>query len=380
MREDLLDWIALTLTAGVGPVIGRKLLDRFGFPGAALRASREQLAGFGLREETFDDLASGAPYAEAERQLAALEKSGGVALVFHDEEYPSLLRETHDAPLTLYGLGDVQAALARPCVAVVGARQCSTYGRNAAMRLAHDLATHGVTVVSGLARGIDAAAHEAAVEARGMTIAVMGTGLDDVYPKENRKLAQSVTEYGALLTEFPFEKPPLPRNFPYRNRIIAGLSLGVLVVEAAEQSGSLITARLAMEQGRDVYAVPGNITSGKSVGPNRLIQDGAKLVMDWRDVVAEFSYELRLLMQLGKSDEAVAGGAGPAAEADLTDDERRIFSLIGLDQPIHVDQLCAQSAMTSAQALAVLFNLEMKECVRELPGKLYVRKLPLGGA
>ncbi len=372
MQTDVLDWIALNLTPGIGPVIGRKLLNHFGFPGAVFRATRSQLESLGLKGETVASLIRKTSFPEAETQVAALERSGGGALTLTDEGYPDLLREIHDAPLVLYFKGALEAALAQPRVAVVGSRHCSTYGRNVTARISRDLAAHGLTVVSGMARGVDSAAHEAVLEVGGRTIAVLGTGLDDVYPKENVRLTHAIPENGALVSEFPFEKPPLPQNFPYRNRVISGMSLGVLVVEAAEQSGSLITARLALEQGREVFAVPGNITSGKSIGPNRLIQDGAKLVLDWRDVVAEFSYELRLLMKRGE-DGTLSENADP--EPELTDDERQVFRHIGLDAPVHIDHLFATAGISPQTVLSALLGLEMKEAVRELPGKYYVRKL-----
>lgn len=369
MQTDLIDWIALNLTPGIGPVIGRKLLNHFGFPGSVFRASRGQLLEFGIKAEVAGAILEKAAYFEAERQLDALSRSGGWGITLNDPDYPDGLREIHDAPLVFYGRGDWTGAMAQPRVAIVGSRHCSTYGRNITAKFARDLAAHGITVVSGLARGIDSAAHEAVLEVDGRTIAVMGTGLDDVYPKENEKLAGKIAERGALVTEFPFDKPPLPQNFPYRNRVISGLSLGVVVVEAAEQSGSLITARLAMEQGREVFAVPGNLTSAKSIGPNRLIQDGAKLVMDWRDVVAEFSYELRLLMKRGETE------FHSPPQPDLSDDEKAVFTRIGLDTPVHIDQLLQSAGIPNGAVLTALLGLEMKEVVRELPGKFYVRKL-----
>lgn len=369
MQTDLLDWIALNLTPGIGPVIGRKLLNYFGFPAAVFRASRGQLVEFGLKTETAGAISDKTAFFGAERQLDALVRSGGRGITLNDSEYPEGLREIHDAPLVLYVKGDWNGAMTQPRVAIVGSRHCSTYGRNITAKFARDLASHGITVVSGLARGIDSAAHEAVLEVEGRTIAVMGTGLDDVYPRENEKLAEKITDRGALVTEFPFDKPPLPQNFPYRNRVISGLSLGVVVVEAAEQSGSLITARLAMEQGREVFAVPGNLTSAKSIGPNRLIQDGAKLVMDWRDVVAEFSYELRLLMKRGET------AFQPLPQPDLSNDEKAVFAKIGLDTPVHIDQLFQSAGLPNGAVLTALLGLEMKEAVRELPGKFYVRKL-----
>ncbi len=372
MRDDIREWIALSLTRGVGPATAKKLLDRFGFPGAVFRARREQLEAAGVRGETIDHLLSGDPFAEADRQLTALDRCDATATTLADENYPKPLREIPDPPIVLSFRGDLDAALEQPCVAIVGSRACSTYGRNAATKLARDLAAHGVTVVSGLARGIDTAAHEGVLETRGLTVAVLGTGLDDVYPKENVGLAERIVEQGALVTEFPFAKPPLPQNFPYRNRIIAGLCLGIVVVEASEQSGSLITARLAMEQGREVYAVPGNITSGKSLGPNRLLQDGAKLVLDWKDVVAEFAYDLRV--QMRAETEPQATGNLPLTEP-LTDEENRVFQILTLDQPTHIDQLLVRSGLEPARVMMGLVGLEMKDRIRQLPGKSYVRKL-----
>ncbi|QUW02071.1 DNA-processing protein DprA [Chloracidobacterium validum] len=372
MPDDLRDWFKLWLTPGVGPVTGRKLLEHFKTPAAVLRASRAELRDLGVADDTVTAMVNDAAAADADRQVAALKRSGGEVLTLADADYPALLRELHNAPLVLFVKGAWRAVLAQPCIAVVGSRACSTYGRNAAAKLARDLAANGVTVVSGLARGIDAAAHEAALEAHGCTVAVLGTGLDDIYPRENAKLAERITETGALVTEFPFEKPPMPKNFPYRNRLIAGLCLGVVVVEAAEHSGSLITARLALEQGREVFAVPGNITSGKSVGTNRLIQDGAKLVMDWQDVISEFSYDIRQRLRKGQLPPKLAE---PPLPFDLGPDERTVLALIGYDQPIYVDGLIMQSGLGQPRTLAALLNLTLCGALRELPGKCYVRVL-----
>lgn len=371
-RPDLEDWLRLSLTPGVGPVTGRRLLDHFGTPGAALNATPGEWRALGLSDEAVTALAERRSAEDVARQTAALAASGGRAITLADDDYPALLRAIDGAPLVLFVKGAWAESVAAPCIAVVGSRACSTYGRNAAAKLSRDLAACGVTIVSGLARGIDAVAHEAALEAKGRTIAVMGTGLDDVYPKENAKLADRIAAAGALVTEFPFGKPPTPKNFPYRNRVIAGLCLGVLVVEAAEQSGSLITARLALEQGREVFAVPGNITSGRSVGTNRLIQDGAKLVMDWRDVVEEFSYELRRRLQRRATPETPTQ---PALPLEPTDDERALLALVGFDQPVHVDALIVQSGLGQPRALAALLNLTLAGALCELPGKHYVRAL-----
>jgi DNA processing protein len=370
MADDRRDWFRLWLTPGVGPVVGGRLIRHFGTPTAVLSASYSELRAVGVAEETARAIAGKVSEAAAERQLAALERSGGCVLTLADAAYPALLRDIPDPPLLLFVRGNLSEALAQPCLAIVGSRSCSTYGRNAANRLARDLASRGVTIVSGLARGIDTAAHEAALDVGGQTIAVLGTGLDDTYPRENARLAGRIAEAGTLVTEFPFEKPPAPQNFPYRNRVIAGLCLGVLIVEAAEQSGSLITARLALEQGREVFAVPGNITSGKSIGTNRLIQDGAKLVMDWQDVVAEFSYDLRQRLRTGQSPATPKESPLPF---DLGEDEQCLLGLVGFDQPVYVDGLIVQSGLGQPRTMAALLNLTLRGLLRELPGKCYVR-------
>src|SRR5215211_3662720 len=288
------DWIALNMTPGVGPRAAAKLLERFGSAEAVFNATRGELESLRLRPEAVESIRARDLFEKAEDEISRVRELGADLLLLDDGVYPALLREIFDPPVTLYLKGAWEQCLNSPCVAVVGSRRCSTYGQNAATMLARDLAQRGVTIISGLARGIDAAAHRGALEAGGRTVAVMGTGLDQVYPRDHRKLAQEILAGGgALVSEFPLETPPAPQNFPYRNRVISGLSLGVLIVEAAENSGSLITARLALEQGREVFAVPGNITSRNSFGTNYLIKGaGAKLVQQWQDVCAELPPEI----------------------------------------------------------------------------------------
>jgi DNA processing protein len=259
----------------------------------------------------------------------------------------------------------------------VGSRRSSTYGQNAAQMLARDLAQRGVTIISGLARGIDAAAHRGALEAGGRTVAVMGTGLDEVYPRDHRKLAQEILGAGgALVSEFPLGTPPAPQNFPYRNRVISGLSLGVLVVEAAENSGSLITARLALEQGREVWAVPGNITSRNSFGTNYLIKGaGAKLVQQWQDIVEELPQEIAARLLPPETKKKEEGQQMSLAPADLSAVERAVFSLLSADEPSHIDELAMQSKLSVPELTGALLGLEMRELIRQLPGKCFVRKL-----
>jgi DNA processing protein len=262
---------------------------------------------------------------------------------------------------------------------MVGSRRCSTYGQNTALMLARDLAHRGVTIISGLARGIDAAAHRGALEAGGKTVAVMGTGIDLVYPRDHRKLAQEILEGGgALVSEFPLRTPPAPQNFPYRNRVISGLSLGVVLVEAAENSGSLITARLAMEQNREVFAVPGNITSRNSFGTNYLIKSaGAKLVQAWQDIATELPPEIAATL-LPPSPTKVDVNLIEQLElvpGDLTATEHAVWKLLSTDEPAHIDALAETSKLPVQELTGTLLALEMRELIRQLPGKCFVRKM-----
>jgi DNA processing protein len=375
MRE----WIALNMTPGVGPRAAARLLERFGSAEGVFGALRSELERLRLRPEAIESIAlrdrHEAAAVELER-VRALE--GADVLILDDGAYPALLREIPDPPITLYVRGEWRACLEAPCVGVVGSRRCSAYGQNVAHSLSRELAARGVTVVSGLARGIDAAAHRGALEAGGRTAAVLGTGLDEVYPRDHRRLAEEILgRGGALATQFPLGTPPLAENFPYRNRIISGLSLGVVVVEASENSGSLITARLALEQGREVFAVPGNITARNSFGTNFLIKGaGAKLIQAWQDVVAEFPPDVAALI-LPPESKQKAGSAETRtrAPADLNEDEGAVFKLIPADEPAHVDTLAAASGLSVAELAGVLLNLEMRELIRQLPGRCYVRKL-----
>jgi DNA processing protein len=283
------DWVELNMTPGIGPRAAAKLLERFGSADAVYKATRAELEHLRLPPEAVDTIIGRDLRPRAEAEIQEVRKLGGDILLLDDGVYPPSLREIYDPPIVLYVKGAWSESLDQPCIGVVGSRRCSTYGQNSAIMLSRDLAQRGVTVVSGFARGIDGAAHRGALDAGGRTIAVLGTGIDEIYPRDHKKLAAEILERGgALITQFPLGTPPVSENFPYRNRIISGLSLGVVVVEAAENSGSLITARLAMEQNREVFAVPGNITSRNSFGTNYLIKGaGAKLVQQWQDVAAE---------------------------------------------------------------------------------------------
>jgi DNA processing protein len=373
-QNSPIDWIALTFVAGIGSRTAAMLIERFGSPSACFEASTSMLESAGIRRESIDALKTGDMREQAAHQLHMLEEMGGEVITLRDARYPSLLRETFDPPIVLYAKGDVMRALAQPAIAIVGSRHCSTYGRNVAEMLARELAERGITIISGLARGIDSAAHQGALDGRGLTVAVMGTGLDSIYPKENKKLADRIVESGALLTEFTLQSPPLPQHFPFRNRVISGMALGVLVVEGAERSGSLITARMAMEQGRDVFAVPGNITSAKSFGPNTLIKDGAKLVQTWRDVVEELPFEIKAAILAAERPEG--GGAQlKFDEVALTDAERAVLATLQDDAATQIDELIMKAGLARGDLMSALLTLEMAGRIKQLPGKSFVKKL-----
>lgn len=375
------DWVELNMTPGIGPRAAAKLLERFGSAQGVYSATRTELEQLRLAPEAIDSIISRALRSTAEAEIAAVRKLGGDILLLDDGVYPSSLREIYDPPIVLYVKGAWAECLDQPCIGVVGSRKCSTYGQNAAMMLARDLAQRGLTVVSGFARGIDAAAHRGALDAGGRTVAVLGTGIDEVYPRDHKKLAEEIlANGGALVSQFPLGTPPVSENFPYRNRIISGLSLGIVVVEAAENSGSLITARLAMEQNREVFAVPGNITSRNSFGTNYLIKGaGAKLVQQWQDVAAELPPQLaaRLLPPPFAEKRAQPSLAEKLAfvPEGLSQSETSVFRLLSPDTPAHVDWLVDKSKLPISDLTAALLALEMRELVRALPGRCFVRRL-----
>jgi DNA processing protein len=372
------EWISLNMTPFVGPRAATKLLEKFGSAESVFHATRSELESLRLKPETVESIVRREFHDKAEEELQKVRALGGDVLILDDGSYPYLLREIADPPITLYVKGNWQACFDAPCVAVVGSRRCSTYGENAGLMLARDLAQKGICIVSGLARGIDSAAHKGTIEAKGKTVAVLGTGIDNVYPKENARLVEQILDAdGAIVSQFPLGTPPLKDNFPYRNRIISGLSLGVLIVEASERSGSLITARLAMEQNREVFAVPGNITSRNSFGTNYLIKDGAKLVQQWQDVVSELPAEIsaELLppaIEKYRKDESKQPELVPA---DLTEAERKIYQLLTADAPTHFDSLIEAGNFSVGELSTGLLGLEIRDLIRALPGKCYSRKI-----
>jgi len=294
-----------------------------------------------------------------------------------DVRYPARLREIYDPPLVLYVRGNVEA-LSQPGIAMVGTRHPTPYGTGMAERLGCDLSARGLIIISGLARGIDTASHRGAIAAKGKTVAILGTGIDVIYPKENSRLSDQILAFGgALVSEFPIGTFAAPQNFPIRNRIISGMSAGVLVVEAAEYSGTRITARCALEQNRDVYAVPGNVTNKNSWGPNTLIKQGAKLVATWEDVWEELPQDVKLTLTPLTPAESPGGGTASLFGEDdtLSPHEKKIYALLKADESTHIDDIVERLAtdISSSEIFAALFELELSGKVKQLPGKNFVR-------
>jgi len=360
MREDLGYWIGFSLIRGVGPAKFSLLKERFGDLKRAWFASASELRACGLDPSTVKKIVSQRPLISPEREIEKLEREGVRALTWDDPEYPSRLREIHDPPPVLYVKGELLPE-DETSITVVGSRKCTSYGKEAARRIVRELVESGFTIVSGLALGIDAIAHRAALEAGGRTLAVLGCGLDIVYPKENRRLAGEIAESGALLSEYPLGTKPKPEHFPRRNRIMSGISLGVLVVEAKERSGALITAEFALEQNREVFAIPGSIFSPSSRGTNRLIKEGAKLVQSAEDVLEELNPHI-IPKRLS---------AKPSLPASEDEREGRILSLLS-EGPLHIDELCRRSGIPAGDMAGLLTLLEMKGAIREMGNKIYV--------
>jgi DNA processing protein len=354
--DGLRAWVALRMVRGVGPVVYQGLLRAFGEPAAIFRASVHALECAGVRPEVARAIRTFAEWQAADRQLERLARAGAALVTWSDDRYPPNLRQIHDPPPFLFVKGELQPrdSLA---LAVVGSRSASAYGLQAAREIAGGLARYGATVVSGMARGTDAEAHWAALRGGGRTIAVLGSGIDVVYPSEHHSLFRAITKQGAVVTELLMGTKPEAENFPNRNRIISGLSLGTVIVEATEKSGSLITAMLAAEQGREVFAVPGAV-SARTRGTHRLIREGAKLTEDAEDVLEEIAPQL------------LHGRAVRAAVA-LAPDEATVVECMRHER-IHVDELITRTGLTVATVLQTLLALELRGLVQQLPGKFFV--------
>lgn len=364
--DPRLAWLAFHLVFVDNRWSAWKVFSRLRTPDEIFAAGPAGLAALGLPPKAAAKIASGRALEDAKRELDRLEKKGYALLTFGEDEYPEPLRRIADPPPVLFTAGRT-AALQGPAVALVGARRPTPYGRAVADRLSADLAARGLVVVSGFARGIDSFAHWGALKA-GRTAAVLGCGLNVVYPRENRALYDKIREAGAVATEFPLGTPPLARHFPLRNRIISGLCLALVVVEAAERSGSLITAGLGLEQGREVLAVPGNVTSPLSRGTNSLIRDGAKPVQSWEDVAEELPPPWREEI-LSRRDE------GATRPPSLNRPERAVVQCLAADAVVHVDELAERTELAISELLALLLGLELKGAVVRHPGQYYQRRI-----
>ena len=354
-------WVAFNRVPGVGPVKTQRLRDHFGSLALAWAASRGDLAAAGLDAKAVEAIAGVRASISPAHEAELLERQGVRALTLDDPDYPARLRQIYAPPAVLYVKGTITLAddLA---VAVVGTRRATMYGREAAETLVAGLVAGCVTIVSGLARGVDTVAHRAALTAGGRTIAVLGSGVDVIYPAENKRLAEAICEHGAVVSEYPLGTKPDAANFPPRNRIISGLSLGTLVVEASEDSGALITADFALEQGREVMAVPGPIFARSSQGTNKLIQQGAKLVLNAQDILEELN--LTSAPQQLEMRELLAGGDNAA--------EAAVLGVLS-HEPLHIDEVCRRAAIPVAEVSSTLAMLELKGMVRQLGGMHYVR-------
>ena len=371
--DHYLGWLALALTPGLGARMAGKLLREMGNPQEIFNASLTELEGHHLPAAVAQAIHSRRPLSDAAKELAAAQAAGCKLLTWDEPEYPTSLREIYDPPPLLYVRGNIEL-LNKHLISIVGARRPTPYGNQMAERLGRDLAERGVIVTSGLARGIDSCAHKGALSsARGASIGVLGCGIDVVYPKENKKLFADMEQRGAIITEFPMGTFPAPQNFPIRNRVIAGMALGVVVVEGAQYSGSLITARLAMEFGREVFGVPGNATQSTSFGPNQLIKQGAKLVTSWEDVVEELPTPIRA--ELLPVESASAEERAALLDESFVPAERTLYELLSVDQARHIDEIMEVSGLSSSEVLATLFDLELKGVVRQLPGKQFLKVL-----
>jgi len=377
--EAELHWLALRMTPGLGTRKAGQLLEVFRTPQAIFRASRSELQAAGLSAGVAQSLSSGCAFDDAADQQSQAARAGAVLIPLTDARYPPALRDIFDPPPLLFARGRVEL-LATLMLGVVGTRRPTAYGGVAASKLSADLASAGMTITSGMARGVDTAAHRGVLEVGGDTVAVFGCGIDQIYPAENRKLAEQIATRGLLISEFPMGAPAYPQNFPIRNRIISGMSAGVLVVEGSEYSGSAITAKLAIEQNREVFAVPGNITSKMSWGPNLLIKQGAKLVQEWNDVIVELKPEerrrlvdqCRKRLNLNVDNSAETNVTIPASVMGSA--ARDILQRLRPDAPTGLDNLIESlEGISSSEAIAALFELELAGLVRQLPGKSYIR-------
>jgi len=374
--EERRAWVALALTPGIGPRRLLRAVERCGSAARVVHLPLTELESLEMPAQSAQFIASGEAGHAADQELEKLTGTNATVVTYHDEAYPERLREIYDPPALLWARGDA-SLLEKHALAVVGTRHPTPYGTGMAERLSRDLAARGLIILSGMARGIDTAAHRGALEAKRPTIAVWGTGIDVVYPKENKSLAEQIVATGGLiLSELPLGTFPAPQNFPRRNRILSGMSVGVLVIEAGENSGTRVTARCALEQNREVFAVPGNVTTKNAWGPNMLIKQGAKLTSCWEDVWEELPTSIRMGLE---QDEGFASQATSEAslfeESPLPPAETRVLSVLRQDEALQMDEILEklEQEMSSSEVFTALFELELAGRIRQLPGKNYVR-------
>jgi DNA processing protein len=369
-------WLALALTPGIGPRRILRAVERCGCADRVVHLPLTELEALELPAQSAQFIASGEAAHAADEELEKLSATGATILTYRDEAYPERLRQIYDPPALLWVRGDA-SLLSRPILAVVGTRHPTPYGTGMAEMLARDLAHRGLVILSGMARGIDTAAHRGAISAKRPTAAVWGTGVDVIYPKENKSLAeQIVAGGGVILSELPLGTFPAPQNFPKRNRILSGMSLGVLVIEAAEYSGTRVTARCALEQNRDVFAVPGNVTTKNAWGPNLLIKQGAKLTSSWEDVWEDLPADIRAALEQREGFASEANSeASLFEESPLPPSEARILSVLHHDEALQMDEILEklEAELSSSEVFTALFELELAGRIRQLPGKNFVK-------
>jgi DNA processing protein len=378
LNQNLKYWVALKWVEGVGNVGFKALLEAFGTPQKVFEAPLSMIKAVpGIGDKTAPQIKSFKDWKKVEKELEFADRTCVSIVTSQDPLYPSQLLSTYDYPAFLYVKGHLKEDDVN--VAVVGSRTASTYGKFTTERLCRELVLRGITVISGLARGIDSAAHRGALSGKGRTIAVLGCGLDVVYPPENEKLFTEISLQGALISEFPFGTPPNAPNFPARNRIISGISLGVVVVEASEKSGSLITARIALEQGREVFAVPGSIDSSGSRGTNKLIKQGAKLIENVEDILEEILPQVTRAPKLVKPDQRQKQPDDQqkiltsSPDLVLKETEKTVWQVLS-QKPVHIDQIITSTGLTAHEVLVILLNLELQGLIEQKPGKTYMRK------
>ncbi len=378
LNQNLKYWVALKWVEGVGNVGFKALLEAFGTPQKVFEAPLSMIKAVpGIGDKTAPQIKSFKDWKKVEKELEFADRTCVSIVTSQDPLYPSQLLSTYDYPAFLYVKGHLKEDDVN--VAVVGSRTASTYGKFTTERLCRELVLRGITVISGLARGIDSAAHRGALSGKGRTIAVLGCGLDIVYPPENEKLFTEISLQGALISEFPFGTPPNAPNFPARNRIISGISLGVVVVEASEKSGSLITARIALEQGREVFAVPGSIDSSGSRGTNKLIKQGAKLIENVEDILEEILPQVTSAPKVVKPDQRQKQPDDQqkiltsSPDLVLKETEKTVWQVLS-QKPVHIDQIITSTGLTAHEVLVILLNLELQGLIEQKPGKTYMRK------